>query len=350
MTQFAQLKKKLYLCSRFGTSMISLDEIRRPVEKDFQRFDETFQAELKHDNNLLQQVLTYILSKRGKQIRPLLVLLSAQICHGVTDKTIQTAVALELIHNASLLHDDVVDNSPTRRGAEAVQKRWSNKIAILTGDYIFARVMELTTQIRNTPIMTIFAQMSETLSEGELIELHNDGSMWIDEATYFSIIEKKTACLFAACTESGAESSCGSMRQTTALREYGLALGMCFQIKDDILDYSDAEELGKPTMNDIRDGKATLPLIISLKRAPKAEADEIRSLAERIAAKDSTLNITDAEQEIKSFVMRYDGIRYAYHCINEQKEKAIKALSCFHDSSAKKSLLALLDYSINRLH
>ena len=330
--------------------MVEISEIRRPVEREFQRYDEAFQSELKHDNPLLHQVLTYILSQRGKQIRPLLVLLSAQICHGVTDKTIQTAVALELIHNASLLHDDVVDNSPTRRGEQSVQQRWTNKIAILTGDYIFARVMELVAQLRNTPILNIFAQMSETLSEGELIELHNNGSMWISEEQYFSIIEKKTACLFAACTESGAQSSCGSMRQTTALREYGTALGMCFQIKDDILDYSDAEELGKPTMQDIQDGKATLPLIISLQRAPKAEAEEIKALAERLAQKDSTLNIYETEQEIKSFVMRYDGIRYAYRRIQEQKDKAIQALSCFHDSSTKNSLLALLDYSINRLH
>lgn len=330
--------------------MVEISEIRRPVEREFQRYDEAFQSELKHDNPLLHQVLTYILSQRGKQIRPLLVLLSAQICHGVTDKTIQTAVALELIHNASLLHDDVVDNSPTRRGEQSVQQRWTNKIAILTGDYIFARVMELVAQLRNTPILNIFAQMSETLSEGELIELHNNSSMWISEEQYFNIIEKKTACLFAACTESGAQSSCGSMRQTTALREYGTALGMCFQIKDDILDYSDAEELGKPTMQDIQDGKATLPLIISLQRAPKAEAEEIKALAERLAQKDSTLNIYETEQEIKSFVMRYDGIRYAYRRIQEQKDKAIQALSCFHDSSTKNSLLALLDYSINRLH
>ena len=330
--------------------VVEISEIRRPVEREFQRYDEAFQSELKHDNPLLHQVLTYILSQRGKQIRPLLVLLSAQICHGVTDKTIQTAVALELIHNASLLHDDVVDNSPTRRGEQSVQRRWTNKIAILTGDYIFARVMELVAQLRNTPILNIFAQMSETLSEGELIELHNNGSMWISEEQYFSIIEKKTACLFAACTESGAQSSCGSMRQTTALREYGTALGMCFQIKDDILDYSDAEELGKPTMQDIQDGKATLPLIISLQRAPKAEAEEIKALAERLAQKDSTLNIYETEQEIKSFVMRYDGIRYAYRRIQEQKDKAIQALSCFHDSTTKNSLLALLDYSINRLH
>lgn len=331
--------------------MMELSDIRRPVEKDFQRYDEAFQAGLRQENPLLHQVLTYILGRRGKQLRPLLVLLSAQVCHGVTDKTIPTAVALEMLHTASLLHDDVVDDSPTRRGAEAVQTRWTNKTAILTGDYLFARVMDIVSGLRHTAILNIFAQMSKTLSEGELLQLQEQKNMWISEETYFRIIRQKTACLFAACTESGAQSSCATMRQVTALRDYGTALGMCFQIKDDILDYSDSEELGKPTMHDIRDGKATLPLLISLARAPREETNEIRQLAERLAAKDPLLDTVEAEQEIKTFVMRYDGIRYAYKCMQQQKDKAIEALSCFRDMTpAKESLIALLDYSINRLH
>ncbi len=329
--------------------MVTIEDIRRPVEKEFGLFEQSMRRELQHSNPLLGEVLQHIHSRRGKQLRPLMVLLSAKMCHGVTDKSIDTAVALEMLHTASLLHDDVVDNSPVRRGIAAVQAQWNNKTAILTGDYLFSRVMEIIAGLRTNAITTVFARMSQTLAEGELLQLHESDRMWISEEQYMRIIEKKTACLFAACMESGAQSSCGTMRQTSALRDFGMALGMCFQMKDDVLDYSDSEEIGKPTMHDIVDGKATLPLLISLQRAPHPEAEEIRGLCTRLSQKDSTLDIVATEQEIKSFVLRYDGIRYAYKQMQQQKDNALQALSIFHDSSAKESLLNLLDYAIYRV-
>ncbi len=303
---------------------------------------------MQSDNPLLAEVLDYIRAKSGKQLRPLLVLLSAEISRGVTDKSILVAVALELLHTASLVHDDVVDSSPTRRGAKAVHAKWNNKVAVLVGDYMLAKVIGITAEIRNTPILNIVAQLGRDLSSGEIMQLHANSTMWIDEAQYFRIIDRKTAQLFAACTEAGAESCLATMRQTTALREYGRHLGLCFQLKDDIFDYSDAEDLGKPTMNDIRDGKATLPLIVSLKRAPKDEAERIRQLAEDL--NNGIVDTFDAEQEIKSFVLRYDGVRYATARMHEHKKSAGEALSVFRDSPSKKALLALLEYAVNRDH
>lgn len=294
----------------------------------------------------LNEVLDYIHAKAGKQLRPIVVLLSAQLCRGVTDKTIQTAVALELLHNASLVHDDVVDSSPMRRGVKSVQAKWSNKVAVLVGDYMLARVINTITEIHNSQILNIVAGLGMALSSGELLQLHANSSMWISEAQYLQIITQKTAQLFACCAEAGAESSAATMRQTTSLREFGKQLGICFQLKDDIFDYTDAEEIGKPTMSDIRDGKCTLPLLISLERAPKAEAEHIKQLAEELYQ-----DITDpvnAEQEIKSFVLRYDGVRYAAARMAAHKKSAIEALSIFRDSRTKEALLSLLDYAVNR--
>ena len=334
----------------FLEQMTTLTDIRRPIEEDFRRFEERYNEFLKSDNPLLNEVLSYIATRRGKQLRPMLVLLSATLSKGVTSKTYDTAVALEMLHTASLIHDDVVDDSPMRRGTASVHAKWSNKVAVLVGDYILAKVIQTIAALRNTRIMTIIGEMSRSLTSGELLQLHTEAGMWIDEEQYFRIIEQKTACLFAACTEAGAESSGTTDRQASALREFGRCLGICFQLKDDVLDYSDADELGKPTMHDIRDGKATLPLIISLKRAPKDESEHIRQLASDLAQNAVYLDPVEAEEEIKAFVMRYEGVRYAYRQMQAYKEKALKNLNVFRDSDAKRSMMALLDYAINRLY
>lgn len=329
--------------------MYTIQDIRRPIEEEFRLYESAYLRVMSsNDHPLLNEVMRHITSRRGKQLRPQLALFSAKLCHGITDKTINTAVALELLHTASLIHDDVVDSSPARRGIDAVQVRWSNKVAVLVGDFLLARVMDTLSNLRNNRILSLIASLSARLSSGELMQLHNNASMWITEEQYYQIIEHKTACLFSACAEAGAESSGASMRQATALRDYGMHLGMCFQLKDDVLDYSDSEELGKPTMNDIRDGKATLPLLIALQRAPKEEASHIRRLAEDLS-RNAIEHPYEAEQEVKTFVMRFNGIRYAYQQMQIHKEKAVEALSCFHDSECKNGLIQLVDYAINRL-
>lgn len=304
---------------------------------------------LRADNKLQQEVLRYVGSRRGKQLRPLLVLLSAQLCNPVTDKTLRSAVALELLHTASLVHDDVVDSSDTRRGAASVHVKWTNKVAVLIGDYMLAKVIGLVAEVRNIRILEIVSNLGKSLSSGEMVQLHVGQSMWIDEERYFKVIEQKTAQLFQACAEAGAESAGCTQRQRAALREYGRMLGLCFQIKDDIFDYSDLEEIGKPTMSDLRDGKVTLPLIEALRRAPQEEAERIRELGELLAAHSETLNTEKALQEIKAFVLRFKGDEYAVQYMNRYKKQATEALSIFRDCPEKASLLALLDYAINRV-
>lgn len=326
-----------------------MKDFKLHIQNEFSQYEDAFSEALGTTHPLLSQVLNYIHQQRGKQLRPILVLLSAAICRGITSKTLQTAVVLELTHTASLVHDDVVDNSPTRRGNNSVHQQWSNKVAILTGDYMLAKVISLLSELRNANLLNIVSTMSKSLTEGELLQLHAGDTMWISEKQYDQIIEQKTACLFAACSEAGAASSGATCRQITALRKYGLHLGMCFQLKDDVLDYSDIEDIGKPTMNDLQDGKATLPLLISLQRASKEEAALIRAKAEALASKSTDINIFETEQDIKSFVLRYEGIRYAHQKMEQHRKKALEALSIFPDSKYKESLIALLDYAINRM-
>lgn len=329
--------------------MTSPQDIRKVIQSEFRLYEEAFAQSLQTDNRFLAEVLDYIHSKRGKQLRPIMVLLSAALCRGVTDKTLQTAVALELMHTASLIHDDVVDNSPMRRGSESVHAQWTNKIAVLVGDYILTRVIHILAELRNTTILNIVSNMGAALTSGELLQLHSGQSMWISEEQYNKVIEQKTACLFAACSEAGAASTGATMRQMTAMKQFGLHLGMCFQLKDDVLDYSDIEDIGKPTMNDIRDGKATLPLLISLQRAPKEEAEHIREIAEALALKSPHIDPFEVEQEIKSFVLRYEGIRYAHQEMEKHRKKALVALSIFPDNKYKECLVALLGYAISRV-
>ncbi|MGM9836918.1 MAG: polyprenyl synthetase family protein [Paludibacteraceae bacterium] len=330
--------------------MDTITLIRKPIEKPFADFERLFEQTLACDNPLLGDVLSYVSVRRGKQLRPMLVLLAAQLCTEATDKTLKAAVALELLHTASLIHDDVVDSSPMRRGAEAVQAKWSNKVAVLVGDYMLSKVIGIATDIHNTQILEIVSQLGRTLSSGELLQLHTNQTMWITEEQYYKIIEQKTAQLFQACAEAGAVSAGGSVRQRTALKEFGRLLGLCFQIKDDIFDFSDNDELGKPTMNDIRDGKVTLPLLVSLQRAPQHESNRIRALSEALSGNDPQVNADKAEQEIKSFVMRYQGVQYAYRQMHEYKQQAVKVLSVFRDSATKQALFKLFDYTVNRLH
>lgn len=329
--------------------MASLTDIRHPVEGGWKRYEKVLRESLQSDEQIQQKVLDYIAARAGKQLRPLIVLLCAQICNPITDKTLRSAVALEMLHNASLVHDDVVDSSDTRRGQPAVHTRWSNKVAILTGDYMLAKVIGLVAEVRNIRILEIVSALGRSLSGGEMLQLHVGQSMWIDEERYMKVIDQKTARLFQACAEVGAESAGCTPRQRTALRQFGRLLGLCFQIKDDIFDYSDLEEIGKPTMSDLRDGKVTLPLIIALRRAPQPEADYIRSLGERLAANELGSETEKALQEIKSFVLRFKGDEYAVQQMLEYKKQATEALRVFHDCAEKKSLIDLLDYAINRV-
>ncbi|MBR7154967.1 MAG: polyprenyl synthetase family protein [Paludibacteraceae bacterium] len=330
--------------------MANLSDIRQPIEASWKRFERLMHESMQADDRLQQTVLKYIAARSGKQLRPIIVILCAQLCNPITDKTLRAAVALEMLHTASLVHDDVVDSSDTRRGQPAVHTQWSNKVAILTGDYMLAKVISLVAEVRNIRILEIVSNLGRNLSSGEMLQLHVGQSMWIDEERYLKVIDQKTAQLFQACAEAGAESAGCTPRQRNALRAYGRLLGLCFQIKDDIFDYSDLEELGKPTMSDLRDGKVTLPLIEALRRAPQDEAEDIKAKGEKLVtngfAQEEEPRILE---HIKSFVLRFKGDEYAVQRMLGYKKEATEALSVFRDSPEKKSLLALLDYAINRV-
>ena len=344
--------------SRQLLSILSaLDQIKNPIRTEFRQYDQTIHTLLQTDNALLQEALVYVLERRGKQLRPILTILSAKLVREVSDKTLITAASLELLHTASLIHDDVVDDSPTRRGAPSVHARWNNKVAVLVGDFLLAKVIENTANLRNLKILNIVADLGRTLSSGELLQIHANSSMWISEESYYKVIGQKTASLFAACTQAGAVSAGASMRQESALQRFGYELGLIFQIKDDILDYTE-QEIGKPTMQDIMDGKATLPLICALSRAPQAESDAIRALAEKIQPSaqsvkshaDTQGEVAQAVQTIQNFVIRYDGIGYAQRQMEKHKQKAMEALSTFHDCPEKTALLEALQYAIIRAY
>lgn len=327
-----------------------MDNFRSVIQTEFKQFEAVFAEILQSDNPLLSEVLDYVYTKRGKQLRPIMVLLSAGLCRGITDKTIQTAVSLELMHTASLMHDDVVDDTPIRRGDKAIHEKWNNKIAILVGDFMLSKAIELLSSVRNTTILNIVSNMCASLTSGELLQLHAGESMWINEEQYLQVIKHKTAHLFSACSEAGAVSAGATNRQQNAMRQFGMYLGLCFQLKDDVFDYSDIEDLGKPTMNDLRDGKATIPIIKSLQRATKEEANQIKELAEALANDSQHIDTFEAEQEIRSFVLRYDGIRYAHQLMEKYRKKAIDTLQIFPDNKYKESLIGLLDYAIQRMH
>lgn len=327
-----------------------MDNFRSVIQTEFKQFETVFAEILQSDNPLLSEVLDYVYTKRGKQLRPIMVLLSAGLCRGITDKTIQTAVSLELMHTASLMHDDVVDDTPIRRGDKAIHEKWNNKIAILVGDFMLSKSIELLSSVRNTTILNIVSDMCASLTSGELLQLHAGESMWINEEQYLQVIKHKTAHLFSACSEAGAVSAGATNRQQNAMRQFGMYLGLCFQLKDDVFDYSDIEDLGKPTMNDLRDGKATIPIIKSLQRATKEEANQIKELAKALANDSQHIDTFEAEQEIRSFVLRYDGIRYAHQLMEKYRKKAIDTLQIFPDNKYKESLIGLLDYAIQRMH
>ena len=342
-----------------------MQNIKAPILEEFQLFEQQYAQIMQSDNAQLDAALRYLHMRSGKQLRPIMVLLAAKMCYGVSDKSIQTAIAIELLHTASLAHDDVVDQSDTRRGMPSLNAKFGNKAAILVGDYLLAKTIDITAKLRNRKILNIIAQTGQALASGELMQLSLHGGQ-LTEQQYFDIIRNKTAALFSACMAAGAISAGASPGAINALRTFGLELGTAFQLKDDILDYSD-QDIGKPTLSDISDGKVTLPLIIALQRAPKAEANDISSKIEQLLANEnaslvlgtsslgtwhSPLQMTDSNEQIlqtiQSFVLRYDGIGYSTKMMDKYKKRATDALSSFHDSPVKSSLLQLLNYSIIR--
>ena len=328
--------------NHMSVQMSLIESIKNPILAEMQMFNKTFAEALSTDNPLLLSVNDYVLQKSGKQLRPMLVILSAKLCGKVAQTTIDGALSLELLHTASLIHDDVVDDTLERRGKPSVNARWSNKIAILSGDYILSKALGCSARTNNLPILKAMASIGMQLSDGELLQLVNTKISESSESNYFTIIRKKTALLFATCTEVGGLSVEAGEEELQHLRNFGEFLGICFQIKDDIFDYFENIQIGKPTGNDIRDGKVTLPLIYAVLNSTGNEKEQILSW---LATKDFT---ADNIQKITQFAHDNGGVKYAIAQMESYKNKAIEELNGFADSDVKQALILCAEYAASR--
>lgn len=319
-----------------------IEKIKNPIQDEVQEFEKVYYAVLDSDNPLLNDVYNYVLDSKGKKIRPLLVMLAAKLLKGVNLETLYAAFSLELLHTASLVHDDVIDDTPQRRGRESVNAHWNNKIAVLTGDYLLSKALYCANVTKNPDIIDAISQVGITLTDGELLQLSVKKTSAIDEELYFNIIRKKTAQLFATCMEVGGLSVGASNTELESLKMFGDALGICFQIKDDIFDYYENSDIGKPTGNDVRDGKLTLPIIYVLKNTEDAERDEIVRLIDN---KDFT---SENIHKIMRYAHEHGGIDYATRVMENYKQQALAALCSLPDNPSKEALKACVEFVAER--
>ncbi|GHT02448.1 octaprenyl-diphosphate synthase [Bacteroidia bacterium] len=319
-----------------------LEKITYPVEKELNAFSKLYTAALNSRITHFQFMLDFISKKKGKRIRPLILILSAKLCGEPTHQTLEYAVVLELLHTATLIHDDVVDNTRERRGQPSVMSEYDNRAAVLLGDYILAQAIELGVKTENLTALKIMANLAQNMSDGELSQLIAASELIVDEKRYLDVIRKKTAVLLSSCSEMGALSVNADAETTKILHAIGENLGMCFQIRDDIFDYFEQGDLGKPTGNDIREGKITLPLIYALQTAPKEHADAVLNI---IRSRDfSPENV----QQIIRFTKAHHGIEYAQAKMQTIKNETISLLNRFPDSDTKSAMMLLIDYIIGR--
>lgn len=324
----------------------SLADIARPVSRHVDEFHRRFSKTMISDVPIVNLVAKYIIRTKGKQVRPLLVLLSAELCGGVNDATYRAATLVELLHTATLVHDDVIDEADTRRGFASIRSLWRNKVGVLMGDYLLAKGLLLTIDSSEFHFLRITSTAVKRMSEGELYQIQKARQLNIDEEGYFRIISDKTASLISTCCEMGAASVSNEpdfVEKREALKNYGEYVGIAFQIRDDLFDYeSAANTIGKPVAIDLKEKKLTLPLIHALGRAEPSEAKRIRKLVRSgDAAKRSYGDVVD-------FVTRNQGLSYAREKAEEYAEKARESISGFPESDAKRSLISFVDYVMHR--
>ena len=339
---FVLLSACTNFASKFKTKMIDRQQIIKPVTSEFEQFKVDFSKIIHSEVPLLQSAIEQVLHTNGKHIRPLLLLLTAKACGEPTETTKDAAVIIEVLHTTTLIHDDVVDETKQRRGVPSLNAIFDNRIAVLTGDYILAGTLLHAVETGNLAIIKLIAKVCRDLSEGELMQLDNAKSNSINEDAYLEMISKKTATLLSACSEIGAISVNASPEITNKCHLFGKYLGYCFQIKDDIFDYFENAELGKPTGNDIREGKITLPLLYALKTAPQ---EEIAHKIEIIKQQDFT---PENISILINFAINHGGIEYAESKLLDYKNKAIELIKSFPASDARESLLLLAEFFSER--
>lgn len=321
--------------------MMSVKEIMDPISQEMSEFEIRFRESMKSEVPMLDKVTHYVIRRKGKQMRPMFIFLTAKMLGNINDKTYEAATLVELLHTATLVHDDVVDDANERRGFFSVNALWKNKIAVLVGDYMLSKVLTLSIEKNNPDLLAIVARAVKEMSEGELLQIEKARKMDITEEVYFNVIKKKTASLIATCCESGAI-SVGRNDISDKMREFGETIGIAFQIKDDIFDYGTPDNIGKPTGLDIRERKMTLPLIYVLNTAPNEVKKELINIV-----KNHNENPKKVKQAVE-LVIKHGGIEYTHTKMLEYKEKALQLLTEIPDSEAKKAILGLVEYTTNR--
>ena len=322
--------------------MNRLEQIKRPISAEFEVFKQKFDASLRSSNPLLGEVINFIKQRNGKMMRPMLALLMAKLCGEIKDSTYYAAISLELLHTASLVHDDVVDESDKRRGQSSVNAVYDNKVSVLVGDYLLATSLINAALTADVQLVELVSRLGQALSEGEIIQLSNTNASDFSEDVYFDVIRKKTAALFSTASEAGARSvKCtDEMAQKAAL--FGELIGIAFQIKDDIFDYYTSDVLGKPTGNDMKEGKLTLPSLYVLNTL---KDESMIALALKIRA----LEATDEEiAQFIEYVKSNGGIEYATKVMKGYRDKAIEVLPSTASQDLKDALTAYIDYVIER--
>ncbi|MDI1355486.1 MAG: polyprenyl synthetase family protein [bacterium] len=320
----------------------AVEDIKKPVAFHMEVFEEKFRVAMKSSVPLLDKITSYIVKRKGKQIRPMFVFLSAQVSGEVNDSTHRAAALIELLHTATLVHDDVVDDSNERRGFFSVNALWKNKIAVLIGDFLLSKGLLLSLDNNDFHLLKIVSTAVREMSEGELLQIEKARRLDISEEIYFDIITKKTATLIAACCAAGTASVTDNPNTIRLARDFGTLTGIAFQIKDDLFDFGTDEDIGKPTGIDIKEKKMTLPLIYALNNSTWLEKRKIITIIK---------NHNEESEEVKKvidFVIAKGGITYANKVMHEYKEKAIAVLKQLPDNSARQSLERLLIYAIER--
>jgi octaprenyl-diphosphate synthase len=319
-----------------------LAEIRKPVEKEMSQFESYFNRTMKSEIPLLKIILNYILRRKGKQMRPLLVFLTAGLNGKISEPTYVAATLIELLHTASLVHDDVVDDAHERRGSLSINALWNSKIAVLVGDYMLSRGMAISLEKKRYDLLEIVSGAVRSMSEGELLQLQKSRKMNIKEEDYYRIIRSKTAALIAACTACGAKSVTEDPETIRKMKDFGENIGIAFQIKDDLLDYEPNGLTGKLTGNDIKERKITLPLIHALENASLPVKRHILSIVKN--RKKTKTEIT----EVIDFVRSSGGPEYTENKMNLYRDKALEILVSYPDSEIRESLKKFVNYTASR--
>jgi octaprenyl-diphosphate synthase len=320
---------------------LQLDDIKAPISREMEAFEQKFRASMKTRVLLLDKITGYIVKRKGKQMRPMFVFLSAGTCGAINESTYRGASLIELLHTATLVHDDVVDEANYRRGFFSVNALWKNKIAVLVGDFLLSRGLILSLENKDFELLRIVTEAVKEMSEGELLQMEKSRKLDITEDIYYEIIRQKTASLISSCCAVGASSSGASQEIVEKMRVFGQKIGMAFQIKDDLFDYGELE-IGKPVGIDIKEKKMTLPLIFALSKSGWMEKRKIISIIRNESEKPAKV------KEVIAYVKQSGGIEYAIEKMNAYHQEALELMKDLPESDYKTSLLQLVQFTIDR--